>query len=808
MSDHYAIAIIGSGPAGLSACANAIKQGLSCILLEAQPQFANTVQHYQKGKWVMDEPAVLPLRSDLPFHANTREAVLDTWQEHITEQQLNIHYNAEVTAISGQKGNFALHLKADNDETIIYAEQVILSIGIQGNLRQLSAQICDPEISIATRSSDKQRPLVEYQLDDPLAFEGETILVIGAGDSAIENALALAEQNQVLLINRRGEFTRAKQANNDAILQAISQEKLECHYSTRPVSIIPHPHDGNAIQATLKTPEGQAKITCDRVIARLGATPPRAFLEACGIGFPDDNKASAPILNGHYESTVPGLYLIGAVAAYPLIKQALNQGYEVIEFILGHDIAPADEPLLIEKFRRLPAFHSVDTTLDMIRLNMPLLSGLTNPQLREFLRTSEVHYPEPGEVIFKYNDYSNTFFSIIYGEVRISVNREDASQIVTLRQGQFFGELGLISGRRRTSTVYAGSGQQCVLIETPRPTMLKLINASPVAKAQIDQIFVLRAIQTSIAPEIPASDLAAVVYSSRIESYAPGDVIFREGDPGDCLHLIRSGSVTVSRENAGNEVVSSYVAAGNYVGETALLSNSPRSVTVRAAVATETVRLDGTAFMALLDKSPALRKRLETRFRTNLAQQTMAESQPQTGNMISFLVAQGLGEASDVLLIDESLCIHCNNCEVACAATHEGTSRLDREAGPTFASLHVPTSCRHCEHPRCMKDCPPDAIHRADNGEVYIADNCIGCGNCEKNCPYGVIQMTGKKQKHTSLWLRLLFGVEYAKIEAVGEPKAVKCDMCKDLHTGPACVRACPTGAALRASPEQFMERQ
>jgi Fe-S-cluster-containing hydrogenase component 2 len=36
--------------------------------------------------------------------------------------------------------------------------------------------------------------------------------------------------------------------------------------------------------------------------------------------------------------------------------------------------------------------------------------------------------------------------------------------------------------------------------------------------------------------------------------------------------------------------------------------------------------------------------------------------------------------------------------------------------------------------------------------------------------------------------------------------KAVKCDMCKELVGGAACVRACPTGAAIRVSPEQFAD--
>ena len=189
------------------------------------------------------------------------------------------------------------------------------------------------------------------------------------------------------------------------------------------------------------------------------------------------------------------------------------------------------------------------------------------------------------------------------------------------------------------------------------------------------------------------------------------------------------------------------------------------------------------------------------------------EAAPDPGNIIAFLLQQGVGEATDVLLIDESLCVRCDNCEKACADVHDGTSRLDREAGPTFAEIHVPTSCRHCEHPHCMKDCPPDAIHRSPNGEVFMNDSCIGCGNCEKNCPYGVIQLApvDPKRRRPSLlsWLALGLGPEPGlepKPKGKDIPKkAVKCDMCKDLTGGAACVRACPTGAAIRVSPDEFL---
>ena len=209
----------------------------------------------------------------------------------------------------------------------------------------------------------------------------------------------------------------------------------------------------------------------------------------------------------------------------------------------------------------------------------------------------------------------------------------------------------------------------------------------------------------------------------------------------------------VSRLLGEREVVLSYLPAGNYVGEMASLSDTPRTATVRAAVATETIWLPAAAFRRVLDRNPTLRSQLYQSGLERLMHAAKREHAHEPGNMLSFLLEQGMGEATDMLLIDESLCIRCDNCEKACADTHDGTSRLDREAGPTFAHIHVPTSCRHCENPHCMKDCPPDAIHRSANGEVFIEDTCIGCGNCERNCPYGVIQMApaGPKPREPSL---------------------------------------------------------
>jgi CRP-like cAMP-binding protein/thioredoxin reductase/Fe-S-cluster-containing hydrogenase component 2 len=798
----YKVAIVGSGPGGLSAAAHAAELDVSHVLLESTPHISDTIYKYQKGKHVMDEPQVLPLRSPIDFSAGTRENILETWEKQIGDHKVNLKLSAEVTAISGAQGNFTVTTR--NGETIT-AEHVVMGIGLQGNVRKLGVD-------------GQDLPMVQYQLDDPDEYEDETIVVVGAGDAAIENAVALAKQNTVIIVNRRDEFNRAKQGNLDLISKAIKDGLIECYYSSTVgrVEQFDTPADGGERGIiVLNTLNGESEIKCHRIIARLGAIPPRRFVESCGIEFPSDDPAAVPALSAQYESNVPGLYIVGALAGYPLIKQAMNQGYEVIEFILGHDVEPADEPLLKQKFADFSARYgnlSVNQCLDLIQENVPLLSGITTLQLREFLLDSEIRTPAEGEVIFRKDDYTNTFFSIIDGEVNIQVNADDPTQIVTLRKGGFFGEMSLISGHRRSATTFAG--RNCVLIETPRRSMNKLINSAEPVKREIDLAFLLRAVQANIARNTPAEKLHKVISSASLQTFKPGEELFQEGDSGDKLYLVRRGSLTVSRNVGGKEIVLSYLPAGNYVGEMALLGDNKRTATVRAAVQTETICLDGAAFKELVDQDPEVRRTIEEEYQKRLAQNVHMESAPDSGNLISFLVQQGLGEATDVLLIDESLCVRCDNCEKACAETHFGTSRLDREAGPTYASIHVPTSCRHCEHPHCMKDCPPDAIHRAPNGEVYIAENCIGCGNCKRNCPYGVIQMStvSKKRKPGLLsWMMFGFGPgpggprTAKKADPDALKMAVKCDMCKDIPRGPACVRACPTGAAIRVNPVEFM---
>jgi thioredoxin reductase/CRP-like cAMP-binding protein/Fe-S-cluster-containing hydrogenase component 2 len=788
----YEIAVIGAGPGGLSAAARCAESKVDHVLLESSPKIANTIQKYQKGKHVMAEPGVLPLRSPIVFDAGKREQILGNWETGIETLGVNIQYDAEVKSISGEKGAFVIGLMSGEE---VQARHIILGIGLQGNPRQMGI-------------SGDQADWVQYTLDDPDEYKGEGIAVIGAGDAAIENAIALANNNKVYIINRKDEFARAKEGNLNLITAAIDAGTVECFYSSSPAEIVAADSEEFRGTLVLKTATGEARLPLNRVIARLGAIPPRGLVESFGIEFPNADMTSIPALSSTYESNVPGMYIIGALGGYPLIKQAMNQGYEVVEYIVGNDVRPADHGLLEDKFRALPFKMEVDEILEMAQERVPVFSGVNALQFRELMLDSSVLAPAENDIVFSKDDYTSTFFTVLEGEVHIEIT---ADLTITSGMGSFFGEMSLLSGRRRSATIRAG--KDCVLIETPRRTMNKLISSVDAVKRVLDETFIVRAIQREFASNTPIEDLQPIAANAKINEYGPGDAIMKEGDEADTLHFIRSGSVTVSTEIDGREVIMNYVPANSSIGEMGLLGGTTRSATIKAAVKTETISIDKVSFDMLLDRSPGLKERMQAIVEQRNQQNVALQSNSESGDLMSFLMGEGLGEATDVLLIDEDICVGCDFCESACAATHDGTSRLNRKAGPTFAHIHVPTSCRHCEDPSCMKDCPPDAIQRGGvGGEVFIGDNCIGCGNCEQNCPYGVIQMAYKTEAPKNFWRWMLLGLGQKPGKGVAGSagdspvkQAVKCDMCMDQPGGAACVRACPTGAAARLSPEEFV---
>ena len=138
---------------------------------------------------------------------------------------------------------------------------------------------------------------------------------------------------------------------------------------------------------------------------------------------------------------------------------------------------------------------------------------------------------------------------------------------------------------------------------------------------------------------------------------------------------------------------------------------------------------------------------------------------------------------------DLNRCVGCLACSVACKAVNNvpigsywnkvvrvGPNPIPGGSGqyPDVYMYFLPISCQHCENPECVKVCPTEASHVAEDGSIQIdKEKCIGCQFCVMACPYGVRAYDTSKDK----------GV----IE--------KCTMCAhliDKGEKPACVKHCP----------------
>jgi CRP/FNR family transcriptional regulator, cyclic AMP receptor protein len=85
-----------------------------------------------------------------------------------------------------------------------------------------------------------------------------------------------------------------------------------------------------------------------------------------------------------------------------------------------------------------------------------------------------------------------------------------------------------------------------------------------------------------------------------VARFAPGDVIFAVGETGDCMYVVREGTVTIHAEGLPIEEVG----AGGIFGELALIDAAPRSATATATTACELVALNERAFLFHVSQTP------------------------------------------------------------------------------------------------------------------------------------------------------------------------------------------------------------
>ncbi len=201
---NYDVVIVGAGPAGISGSVQAKLLGLKTLTLE-QDSLGGTVFSFPRAKIVMTNPMELPGYGNLKLIETSKSELLKIWTDLIQKHSINLKEHSKVNEISTIQNGFEIKLDSGD---VITSLKVLLAIGRRGTPRKLN---------VPGETLEK----VAYRLLEPELIQGKNIVVIGGGDSAIESAILLAANNQVILSYRSDKFNRLKPKNASNIQQAF-----------------------------------------------------------------------------------------------------------------------------------------------------------------------------------------------------------------------------------------------------------------------------------------------------------------------------------------------------------------------------------------------------------------------------------------------------------------------------------------------------------------------------------------------------------------------------------------------------------
>lgn len=260
------LAVVGAGPAGLSAALRAKELGLACVVLE-QSQLAASIRSFPRGKIVHDPPIDVPLEGALWLRESTKEELVAQWTRIVRTHRIEVREDHRVVSVERDEGLHVLVASTPGGSRSIRAARVLLAVGRRGTPRKLDAVI-EPEAV----------PRVHHALSDARAYAGRRVLVVGLGDSAMEAVIALARQpgSTVTVSYRGADYARGRAANVDAVRRLVASGRVRLLLRSHVARI-------DARWALVRTAEGIEKVAIDTVLALIGGEPPTALLRAAGL---------------------------------------------------------------------------------------------------------------------------------------------------------------------------------------------------------------------------------------------------------------------------------------------------------------------------------------------------------------------------------------------------------------------------------------------------------------------------------------------------------------------------------------------
>lgn len=254
------VAVVGSGPAGLSAGLEALRRGARYVVLE-QGTLADSIRKYPRHKILLAEPVRIPLYGDLWVADGAKETLLGMWEKVIADTGLRVQTDCRVTGVERTGDMFHITTSLGT----VTARRVVLAMGRRGTPRKLQV----PGEDLDT---------VFYDIVEMETFRGRRVLVVGGGDSAVESAVGLAKQpgTHVHLSYRGSRFERVKERNVQKLDTDVKAGKIDLLLGSAVREIARG-------QVTLEIEGRMTTLPVDDVVVRIGGEAPYDFLERMGV---------------------------------------------------------------------------------------------------------------------------------------------------------------------------------------------------------------------------------------------------------------------------------------------------------------------------------------------------------------------------------------------------------------------------------------------------------------------------------------------------------------------------------------------
>jgi thioredoxin reductase (NADPH) len=291
------VVIIGSGPAGLTACIYAARANLKPLCIEGfnagglipggQLMFTTDVENYPGF------PAKV-----------TGQELMQRFRDQAEHQGTEI-ITADVTKVDLSKPPFKVWYGEEGEPTL--AKTVIIATGARANY-----------LGLPNEEKLKNKGVSACAVCDGALFRGEPVAVVGGGDTAMEEASYLAGLcSHVTLVHRRDEF-RASKAMQDRI---TANPKIKVLYSheIRDVSDVEKDRV-TAIEVEDKKSKGRQTIPVSALFVAIGHTPMSELFVGQVDLHPNGYIKTVP---GKTETSVPGVFACGDVQDW-VYRQAVT----------------------------------------------------------------------------------------------------------------------------------------------------------------------------------------------------------------------------------------------------------------------------------------------------------------------------------------------------------------------------------------------------------------------------------------------------------------------------------------------------